>query len=209
MKYFIFLLLSTALLLSCTSKNSEHRTVKSIIAVDSLEVFQNKYLYYYQKWTLNNQNYRDSTLYYLDKMIVLNKEDETLVVDKIIFLMRNDLYEDALIQIELLMENEPFPFYIYLKGIISLKLNKDNSNKLLEEAYKEFIKYSQDCDDLDSLSWKIILDYYFKDKLYALTELEKCYKTIDNEYEIEYLKKLEELIKSTPIELLLYNFLDN
>ena len=177
-------------------------------SIDSVKLYQEKYLEFYQKWNINSRNkvLIDSTLYYLNKQIEMNPRDYSLIIEKTIFLMKNNFYDKALLEIQIISEDGPF--YKFLEGVISLKLDKDNSGKLLKEAHNEFIEYAKEYEDINDILWKVILDNYFEGKDYALKEIEKYKNKAEDKYQLYLYEEVKELILKMSKEEVLFNFIN-
>jgi hypothetical protein len=201
----IFYLLIIVVFASCKfdGKAQDNKDIKTDEKCNGY--YGERYMDFFNEWSINRENKKiiDSTLYYLDKQIICNPKDIEFVQEKAMFLIYNKFYERALIEIDSISKVDPF--FKMMKGTIALRLNKENSEELLKEAYGEFIQYTIEYNDPNDIAWKIVLDNYFKGKEYALDAITKSKQNTNDDYVITTFEVMEQMIKEMPKEEILYN----
>lgn len=194
-------LLFTILLFSCNGKAQDN----NIKEEKCNGYYAEKYSEFFNKWSVNRENKKviDSTLYYLDKQISCDPHNFSNIQEKANFLIYNSFYDKAIKEIDSISNTNPF--FKMMKGTLGLKLERDNSEKLLEEARNEFAKYIQKHNDPNDVSWKIILDNYFEGKEYALKQSAKAKKSFKEDYQITNIEAIEQMIKGMSKRDILYH----
>jgi len=141
----------------------------------------------------------DSALYYINEAIKCDPTKNEYKLKKVQYLISEQRYEMAYKSIDDF--SNPSPEFIMMKGVIALKLNKNNSNKLLKEAYKEIQDKTK---NVNNQYYKIALDNYFEGKDYALNQIKVYQKTYDKKYYIYISDLLEKHIKNLSKEEVLF-----
>jgi len=160
-----------------------------------------KYLKKYKENFIIEEN--DSALVYINKAIECNPNNNSYKNSKVTFLITIENYNEAIKQLDELIDITNDPALRLQKSVVKLKINDKTSNELLKENYKEFDEIKKPTSS--NLFYKIALDNYFKGKEYALKEIEKTrfvYK--DKLYEVDNFKVLDELINTEKREVVLF-----
>ncbi len=186
-------------LLTCNS--NQEGVVKN--NKNECSIFNEKYLEY------SMLNKKDSALYYIDKAIDCNPKDDFFKTEKIKSLIHYEDYNSAIsFAKKLAKENDPNFKLLY--GTLLLKMNDENAEIQLKEAYNLFSintkNYNQNDSSLDF--YKIGLDNYFKGKKYSLLMLEKFKKNYPDKNNLQSADYLENLINTTSKESVLYKLFD-
>ncbi|MGX1023605.1 hypothetical protein [Psychroflexus sp. MBR-150] len=194
-------LLFTIVFLSCNNK--DHDT--NIKDENCNGYYAKKYSEFFNKWSMNREDKQvvDSTLYYLDKQMSCDPKNISIIQEKANFLIYNELYEKAIIEIDSVSNTDPF--FKMMKGTLSLKLNKNDGEKLLREARNEFTHYIQEYNNPNDVSWKIILDNYFEGKEYALRQSAKVKKNFKEDYQKTNIQTIEQMLKEMSKKEILYH----
>lgn len=201
----IFYLLIILFFASCKFDGKAQENKVTMIDEKCNDYYGEKYMTFFDAWSINRNDTKliDSTLYYLDKIISCDPEDSGSIQEKANFLIYNKLYERALKEIDSISNVEPF--FKMMSGTLSLKLNKENSEKLLKEAHRKSIQFVKEYNDPNDIFWKIILDNYFQGKEYALTEIKKAKQNITDDYVISTFEELEKMINEKSKKEILYD----
>lgn len=161
------------------------------------EILYNKYI---EKFSARE---KDSALYYIDKSIKCDQNNNDYKYAKAQLLISNKDYKSAILVLGELNSAITDPTIKMQKGILNLKINEPSSKKILEECYADFKRIKGPTSN--NLFYKIALDNYFKDKDYALIEIEKFKQTYkDKGYETQNINALESLIKNESKENVLF-----
>lgn len=170
-------------LLTCNSKHSKEATISQ-----DCSVYNDKYV----EFRMNNRN--DSAIYYIDKAIKCDPQDDFFKTEKVKLLINNQDYISATsVAEELAVKSDPN--YKMLYGTLLLKNDDVQSEKNLKEAYSLFEKSTKDYSKANSnlKFYQIALDYYFQGKEYSLKKIEiykKNYTDIHNTQLAEYIQDL-------------------
>ena len=186
MKKALYILIFT-LILGCVHKNKSDAVKK--VDTTLCEKFNEKYI----EFSINNKI--DSAYFYLNRAIKCNPENESFKYEKISFLIKNKEYNKALKDLDNIIITSKDITYQFLKSIILYRINDSKAKVELDKVYSEVSKKSES--NFTYLTYKILLDNYFKGKEYALSEI----TSIDTEKigiaEKQTLKYLQTKIKDS------------
>lgn len=182
-------------LLTCKS-NHETKVVKE---KPDCSTYNEKYVQY------NMANKKDSALYYIDKAINCDPDDDFFKTEKIKLLIKYEDYSKAnSFAKELANLNDPI--YKMLYGVLLLRQGKTNAENLLKEAYgllnEATINYNDENSNLHF--YKIGLDNYFQGREYSLDRIKKFKTHYPDEYNIELGNYIETLIVNSSKEEVLF-----
>lgn len=189
----IFILVALCFIFACKSQ-------KDGFPSEDCQSYNDKYVEYASKREV------DSALFYIDKSIKCNKNDDFYKFEKVKLLVSADEYEKAYDYLDALLSKREPTFKMY-KGVLGLKLQKREASNFLQEAYNEFknLEKYNGKKDHNIAFYKSGLDYYFEGRKYAkkaVLEYKQLFEK--SSYSLETLEVAEKLIETNGKEQVLY-----
>lgn len=144
----------------------------------------------------------DSALFYVNKSIKCDQSSDFYKFEKVKLLVSAEEYEMAYDYLDSLLSHGETVFKMY-KGVLGLKLQKNEAIILLQEAYNYF--NDGELKNYDAAFYKSGLDNYFEGKKYAEKTIH-TYKQLFQEtpYAFEILEASRNIIDNNNKEQVLY-----
>ncbi len=149
---------------------------------------------------------KDSALYYIDKAIACDVKDNFFKMEKVKLLVSyRDYLGASKLAYDLSKGNDPTFKMLY--GVLLLKQNDTEADKVLEKSYTILSDNTKSYDDSNSNLhyYKIGLDNYFNGKNYSLQRVDEYKKNYNTPNNIQMAILMENLIKNSSKEELLFN----
>lgn len=148
---------------------------------------------------------KDSAVYYIDKAILCDPQDNFFKFEKIKLLMNYDDFEGAKNAAKK-MANAKSPTFEMLYGTILLKQNDVGADAVLKKAHESLISdtknYSEDNSNLHF--YRIGLDNYFKGKEYSLEKIDEFKANYSDKDKLGLANHIYDLINKETKEDVLY-----
>jgi hypothetical protein len=192
----LLILITFSLLISCKL----NQTKKEEIQKADCSAFNDKYIEYLMA------DKRDSALYYIDKAIFCDPEDEFFKTEKIKLFLKYGDYSDA-VEFAKKLSNDKAPTYKMLYGILLLKQNNNvKADIVLNEAYTLLSEKTKLYDKGNSNLhfYRLGLDNYFMGKDYSLEMVKKYRENYTKEHDAQLADYIENLITNESSRDILY-----
>ncbi|MEL4308794.1 hypothetical protein [Joostella sp. CR20] len=186
-----------AIMLATCKSNSKGQEAKT--KSQSCSVFNDKYIEYVMA------EQKDSALYYIDKAITCDPDDDFFKFEKVKLLLKYGNYAAATSNVKDMMSDNS-PTYEMLYGIILLKQNNSKAEKVLESAYDSFDKLTKEYEEENSSLqyYKLGLDNYFNGQNYTLEAIEKFKDNYKDQHNIALVDYLKDIVVQEAREDVLY-----